>query len=85
LEFAASCNICQKTKSSNFNRLGYLIPNPIPSRPFELLSMDFIVDLPWSDGFNAILVIVCRLTNHGLFIPTTMGIDAEGLVLLFVT
>lgn len=61
-----------------------LIPNPIPSRPYQSISMDFIVNLPWSEGFNAIYVMVDRLTKHASFIPTTTGLDAEGFALLFV-
>lgn len=84
LRFCHSCDICQKTKPSNFKRFGLLIPNPIPSRPYDSISMDFIVNLPWSEDYNAILVIVDRLTKHAQFIPTTTGLDAEGFALLFV-
>ena len=45
LRFVQTCNVCQKTKPSNFNRYGYLIPNPIPSRPYQSIAMDFIVNL----------------------------------------
>ena len=71
LAFSNSCDICQKTKFSNFNKFGFLIPNPIPSRPYQSVSMDFIVHLPWSSQFNAIFVVVDRLTKHASFIPTT--------------
>jgi hypothetical protein len=82
--FCMSCDVCQKIKNSNFKRFGYLIPNPIPSQPYESISMDFIVDLPWCDEYNAVLVIVCRLTKHAIFIPTMTGLDAEGFAKLFV-
>lgn len=39
--------------------------------------MDFIVNLPWSEGFNAIYVVVDRLTKHASFIPLTTGVTAE--------
>lgn len=84
LRFCNSCDVCQKTKHSNFNRYGLLTPNPIPSRPFESISMDFIVNLPWSADFNAILVIVDRLTKVALFLPTTTGLTAEGFAYMFV-
>lgn len=84
LTFVQSCDVCQKIKPSNFNRYGYLIPNPIPSRPYQSIAMDFIVNLPWSEGFNAIHVTVDRLTKHGIFSPTTTGLDAEDFGMLFV-
>ena len=83
-KFVQTCDVCQKTKPSNFNRYGYLIPNPIPSRPYQSISMDFIVHLPWSEGFNAIHVTVDRLTKHGIFTPTTTGLNAEDFGALFV-
>ena len=46
--------------------------------------MDFITNLPMSTGFNAILVIVCRLTKFALFIPTDTGLNSAGFAKLFV-
>ena len=83
-KYCRSCDVCQKMKSSNFNKFGLLIPNPIPSRPYQSISMDFIVNLPWSDGYNAIYVVVDRLTKHASFIPVTTGLDSGGFALLFV-
>lgn len=84
MRYCSSCDVCQKTKSSTFNKFGLLIPNPIPSRPYQSISMDFIVNLPWSDGYNAIYVVVDRLTKHASFIPVTTGLDTEGFTLMFV-
>ena len=84
LAFTRSCDVCQKTKFSNFNKFGFLIPNPIPLRPYQSISMDFVVNLPWSDQFNAIFVVVDRLTKHASFIPTTTGLTAEEFGVLYV-
>ena len=46
--------------------------------------MDFIVNLPWSGDFNAIFVVVDRLTKQGTFIPCTTGLTAEEFAELFV-
>ena len=46
--------------------------------------MDFIEGLPLSDGYNTILVIVCRLSKMVLFIATHRDIDAEDLAMLFL-
>src|SRR5260221_6012966 len=47
--------------------------------------MDFIEQLPASEGHMAILVIVDHLTNQSLFIPTHSSIDSLELAQLFLT
>src|SRR5258705_6035727 len=47
--------------------------------------MDFIEQLPLSEGFTAILVIMDRLTKQSLFIPTHNMVDAPQLAQLFLT
>ena len=84
LQYCTSCDVCQKTKPLTFNKFGLLIPNPIPSRPYQSISMDFIVNLLWSEEYNAIFVVVDRLTKHASFIPVTTGLDTSGFTLLFV-
>ena len=45
--------------------------------------MDFITGLLWSNGFNAILVVVCRLTKMRHFIPYRDTCTAEQLAELY--
>src|SRR5258707_13169719 len=47
--------------------------------------MDFIEQLPASEGHTAILVIVDHLTKQSLFIPTHDSIDSLELAQLFLT
>jgi len=84
LAYTKSCNTCQKMKFLNFNKYSYLIPNPIPSWPYQSVSMDFVVNLPWSGDFNAIFIVVDRLTKHASFIPTTTGLTAEEFRELYI-
>jgi hypothetical protein len=79
-EYCQTCDICQKI----FNRYGLLIPNPIPCKPYESVSLDLVVGLLMSNGFNAVLVVVDRLVKHAQLIPTTTGLMAEGFGRLFV-
>ena len=45
--------------------------------------MDFIVGLPWSNGYNAIHIVVCRLTKMRHFIPYRDTCIAEQLADLY--
>jgi transposase InsO family protein len=45
--------------------------------------MDFIPELPLSDGFDNILVIVDKLTKYRIFIPTTTNITEVETTALF--
>ena len=77
INYCHSCDVCQKMKAPNLGKFGYLIPNPIPSRPYQSISMDFIINLPWSNGFNTIFVVVDCLSKQGSFIPCTTRLSAE--------
>ncbi len=70
--FIQSCDICQKVKARRHGPLGLLMSLAIQTRLFEVIAMDLVImELPMSKGFNAVLVIVDKLTKYGIFIPTT--------------
>jgi hypothetical protein len=77
-KYTGACDICQKTKPRQHGPRGYLQPIPIPSQPFEAITMDFIVDLPKSNRYNTILVIVDKLPKYAHFIPCTITINEQG-------
>ncbi|KAB5587674.1 Retrovirus-related Pol polyprotein [Ceratobasidium theobromae] len=83
MQYVLTCDICQKAKPRRHGPRGYLQPIPIPTQPFEVLSMDFIMDLPKSNGFNAIYVIVDKLTKYAHFLPCTTHINEEETAQLF--
>ena len=84
VDYVDGCTQCQRAKVFRHRRYGLLQPLPIPERPWSSLSMDFIDQLPRSDDFDAILVVVCRLTKMALFIPTTTSVSTSDLVDLFI-
>ena len=46
-------------------------PLPIPSRPWTNVTLDFVTDLPISNGYNAILMVVDCLTKERHYISCT--------------
>jgi len=46
--------------------------------------MDFITDLPKSEGYNTILVVIDRQTKMSHFIPCSKDIDARQFANLFM-
>jgi len=73
-----------RAKPQRHKPYGLLKQLPIPECPWDSISMDFIETLPTSSGFDAILVVVDRLTKQGIFIPTTINCTSEDLATLFV-
>ena len=83
--YVKSCTSCTRSKTPCHKPYGLLKQLPIPNQPWDSISMDFIEQLPMSEGFTAILVVVDRLTKQSLFIPTHNTIDSPQLTRLFLT
>jgi len=54
-----------------------MIPIPIPQECWEVVSMDFITGLPESEGFDAIMVVVDKLSKRARYRPVYTTNDAE--------
>ena len=83
--YISSCTTCMRAKPQRHKPYGLLKQLPIPERPWNSISMDFIETLLTSSGCDSILVIVDRLSKQGIFIPTTIHCTSEDLSVLFVT
>ncbi len=84
VEYCKSCTTCGRSKARRHRPYGLLKQLPIPEKPWNSISMDFIEHLPSSHGHTSILVVVDRLSKQGIFIPTNDNIDSPGLALLFI-
>src|SRR5262249_12125635 len=83
-DYVASCETCHRAKPPLHKPFGELHSLPVTSSPWSSISMDFIVGLPESSGFTAILVIVDRLTKLAHFIATVDEVDAPKTATLFI-
>ncbi len=65
--YVKSGQTCTQSKTPKELPSGLLQPLPIPQRPWSHLSIDFVTDLPLSNGFTTVIVIIdcfskaCRL------------------------
>ena len=82
-EYVNTCETCVRNKVPRQAPFGNLQPLPIPVGPWQSVSMDFIVELPPSDGYNAIFVCVDCLTKMAHFIPTNSDVTAEQAAQLY--
>src|SRR3954454_16558554 len=79
-----SCDSCQRIKASQQSPTGLLQPLPIPSQPWEQVSMDFITQLPRTkSGFDAIVVFVDTFSKMVHLVPTRTTATAPDTVKIF--
>ncbi|MBW0549850.1 hypothetical protein O181_089565 [Austropuccinia psidii MF-1] len=83
-DYVSSCQQCSRNKNIHHKKLGILKPPPIPNGPWIRLSVDFITQLPLSNSFDSILVIVDRFPKVAVFIPTMSSINSLDLAHLFL-
>lgn len=68
-QFVKSCPVCAQAKSSRQLPSGLLEPLPVPNRPWSHIAIDFITDLPSSQGFTTVLVAVDRFSKACRLVP----------------
>ena len=74
-QYVQNCYTCHRTKPSRDREHGLLHPLPIPQKRWQDITIDFVTGLPLSDGNNAIMTTVDRLTKERHYIPCFAGDD----------
>ena len=83
--YVVSCDECQRNKPSHQSPMGLLQSLPIPTRPWQQVSMDLITALPRSrSGNDAIVVFVDKLSKMCHYVATTTNVTAPQLATLFI-
>src|SRR5882724_4857448 len=83
-DYCKLCTICSRAKPMRQKPYRLLKQLPIPERPWNSISMDFIEKLPPSLGYTSILVVFDHLSKQSLFILTHDTITSPPLPQLFV-
>ena len=82
--YVKNCDTCQRSKAVRHAPYGLLQPNKVPDQPRRSVGMYFITDLPKSDGYDTILVVIDRLTKMRHFISCKKDLDARQFAALFM-
>ena len=86
----SECTECNRNKASRHAPYGQLKSPKTPSGAWKSIALDFVVKLPLSREpltgieYDSILVITCRLTKYGYFIPYLEASTAEDLAYVFL-
>ncbi len=82
-EYVKTCLTCQQNRTLNKKQARVLQPLPIPEGLWESLSMDLMVSLAQSRGFDAIMVVVHQFSKMAHFILTKDSATAQETRRLF--
>ena len=83
-QYCKACDLCLRTKAQKHRPFGELHPLPIPENRWDVISVDFITELPDAHGFDAMMVVVDSVSKHSHFIPTHTTVTALGSVQLYL-
>ena len=82
-KYVEGCGECQRVKPIRQSPHNPLHPHDVPSEPWQVISVDLIGELPESQGYNAICVVVDHFTKQIHVLPTNTTITSEGMARLY--
>ncbi len=69
-QYVRGCSVCAISETPHHLPTRKLVPLPIPCRPWSHVGVDFVTDLPKSEGYTCILVATVSTNNtHQIPIP----------------
>jgi hypothetical protein len=83
-QYVKTCDPCLRTKIQQCCPTGELHPLPIPEGHWDVISVDFIIELPDAHGYDAVMNVVDSVGKRAHFIPTNTMIIALRAARLFL-
>jgi hypothetical protein len=82
--YISTCNMCLCTKPSHSSLTRELHPLSILDAQWDIISIDFIVKLPESEGKDTVMVVVDSITKWAHFVDTVTTLSTAGTAKLYV-
>jgi len=82
--YVSHCDLCLRTKIQRRLPTGELQPLPILEERWDVISVEFISELPESGGYDSIIVAVNSAGKHSHFIEMVTTVIAAGVANLYL-
>jgi len=82
-QYVSTYDLCLRTKPIRQAPIGKLHPLRILDSQWDTLSVDFVMELPFSSKHDAVMTVVDSVSKRVHFIPTHTTVTAEGAARLF--
>ena len=79
----ANVRTCRRITVPRDKTPGLLQPLPVPDRPWQPVAADFKSFPSDFKGYNAVCVVIDRLTKRTITLPTTKDITSKGFAELY--
>ena len=83
-QYVSTCDLCLRTKPWQYSLVSELQPLFIPDAQWDMLSVDFMVELLESSGHDTVMTVVDAVSKRVHFIPMYMTVTVEGAARLFL-
>jgi len=82
--YVSHCDLCLCTKIQRHLPTGELQPLPILEERWDIISVDFISELPESGRYNSVMVAVDSVGKRSHFVETVTTVTATGAANLYL-
>ncbi|RVW61382.1 Transposon Ty3-I Gag-Pol polyprotein [Vitis vinifera] len=82
--YVRTCLVCQQDKVEQRQPKDLLEPLPIAERPWDSVTMDFIIGLPKLEDNDSIIVVMDKFSKYATFIAAPTDCTAEETTRLFL-
>ena len=83
-QYISTCDLCLRTKLIRQALVGELHPLWIPDSRWDMLSVDFVMELPLSSGHDTMMTVVDLVSKWAHFIPMHTTVTVKGAAQLFL-